>query len=262
MKVAQPEAPVPAMMGDTDVARIARDVGAPSPAAEETSDPGKSPAEVLKQVGAAAAREDPKQHVITEADLGRTLGDLAFEIDAGSLPPMSEAQQAMLSQLLFEKGWTEKVIALPLGFRVALRSSSVKLASEVKKCLRVETDKAQAAAREAAAREADPPEADSSTRGRGSRVPLGAITNQEFMLLTNRIVVAAQLTRLGDQATWDPDQPFDTEEALSQRVHFVMQGAYDGAGLPAVLLDRLALELNAFNEEIGHLLSGKYLARF
>ena len=245
MQVAKPESSesLPATVGQEQIEQITRAISGPTPApAGVEGEPDESPADVLKALGDKAEtreREDPQKHVITEADMGRTLGDLAYEIATGALPPMTDDQQRMLREVLFEKGWTQKSIELPLGYTVTLRTSSTKLATAVKRRLRVEVDQVEA---EAKAKK--------------------AMTNQEFMLLTNRIIVASQLAMLGDQATCDEEKDFDSPEALGERVDFVLEGAYDGQGVSAVLLDRLAIELNAFNDEIQNLLSGKYLSSF
>ena len=160
-------------------------------------------------------------HIIEQADIGRRLGDLAFEIDTGESAQLSDDQQRLLHELLFEKGWASKEYELAKGFAVTLRTFSPDVSKMIAASLK---------------EIADPDNVES------------APSEREFIIYNNIASVAASLCRYGDKLTVSADE-FESDESFRSRADFVSK-------LPAQVLDRMSEILNQFNGEVRYLLSG------
>jgi hypothetical protein len=90
----------------------------------------------------------------------------------------------------------------------------------------------------------------------------GNLSDAEYMIETNLIIVASQLAEFKGESTYNTEKNFSSKEAFDERLEFVTTGAYDGEGIPGSLFDRLVYFYNAFNTEVANLLSGKYLENF
>ena len=169
--------------------------------------------------------------IITEEDLGRTIGDVVHELEYGTLPPMTKAQQDLLDSYLFVKGYGVKTYILPKGLTCSFRTTTIKLSRVVKSIMR-------------------------------ERMGDDTLSDAEYMIETNLIIVASQLVEFNGKSTYDTDKSFSSKEAFEERFKFITEGAYDGEGIPGSLFDRLVYFYNAFNTEVANILSGKYLENF
>ena len=217
-----PEDSTPPMLGeDTLEAQVAGEEEAPegdSPLA------GMIAAANDTETDAGRKEEEASEaanHIIEQADIGRRLGDLAFEIDTGEPAQLSDDQQRLLHELLFEKGWASKEYELAKGFAVTLRTFSPDVSKMIAASLK---------------EIADPDNVES------------APSEREFIIYNNIASVAASLCRYGDKLTVSADE-FESDESFRSRADFVSK-------LPAQVLDRMSEILNQFNGEVRYLLSG------
>lgn len=201
------------------------DEGADATEGEETEEPAAERPQSAKLTLATT------NSIITEEDLGRTIGDVVHELEHGTLPPMTKEQQDLLDDYLFVKGYAIKTYGLPKGLTCSFRTTTIKLSRVVKAAMR-------------------------------ERMASGNLSDAEYMIETNLIIVASQLAEFKGESTYNTEKNFSSKEAFDERLEFVTTGAYDGEGIPGSLFDRLVYFYNAFNTEVANLLSGKYLENF